>query len=421
VSRGARIAVTAGCVAVFLGSWSLIHHLWYGASVQSVDTPVYQSYAQQTIDGRIPYRDFSVQYPPGFLVPALAPDATANPDDFYSYAHDFDRWMAGAGVVVILLAAVALAALRTEPMRFAGALGFMAVSPLLLGNVILSRFDLWVTALAIGGLSALLAGRERTGGALLGAAIATKIWPAVLVPLGLIWIWRRRGRSAALRWLMLVVAVCVAFFLPFAALAPGGLGHSLGLQIDRPLQIESLGSAILLAGHNLGGLAVATKTSYGSQNLVAHGTGAVAAASALVQLLALCAVWVAFARGPARADRLVTATAASVAVFVAFGKVFSPQYLIWLIPFVPLVRSGLASLLLGVALVATQFYFPAHYPDLPELKQWAAWLVLGRDLVVVMLAVGLVRLLLVPEPAEHTTPAPARAAPAREALPVLQS
>ena len=146
-----------------------------------------------------------------------------------------------------------------------------------------------------------------------------------------------------------------------------------------------------------------------------------AAASALVQLLALCAVWVAFARGPARADRLVTATAASVAVFVAFGKVFSPQYLIWLIPFVPLVRSGLASLLLGVALVATQFYFPAHYPDLPELKQWAAWLVLGRDLVVVMLAVGLVRLLLVPEPAEHTTPAPARAAPAREALPVLQS
>lgn len=415
MSTGRRIALTAAAVAVFLGSWSLVHHLWFRANGQSVDTPTYQSYAQQTVDGRIPYRDFSLEYPPGFLLPALAPDATASPADFDSYARAFDRWMAGAGVVMLLLAAVALAALRARPAHFATALGFIAISPFLLGNVMMARFDLWVTALAIGGLSALLAGRERTGGALLGAAIATKLWPVVLVPLGLIWIWRRRDRAAALRWLTLVVAVGAAFFLPFAALAPGGLGHSFALQIDRPLQIESLGSTLLLAAHNVGGLATSVKTGYGSQNLVAHGATAVAIASTLLQLLALCAVWVAFARGPARADRLATAAAASVAVFVAFGKVFSPQYLIWLIPFVPLARSRLASLLLGVALVATQFYFPTHYIDLPGLQAWAAWLVLARDAVVLLLAAELGRLLLEREPVAAAAPAPV--APARELIP----
>jgi uncharacterized membrane protein len=414
VSTRARIGVTAGCVAVFLGSWSLTHRLWYPASGRGVDITVYHRYARDTVAGRMPYRSFSIEYPPGFLLPALAPDATAPANDYDAYVRDFDRWMAGAGVFLILFAAAALAALRARPAHFVAALGFMSVTPLLLGTLMFSRFDLWPTALAIGGFSALLAGRDRTGGALLGVAIATKLWPAVFVPLGLVWVWRRHGRPASVQWLAIVVAACAAFFLPFAALAPGGVGHSFGIQIARPLQIESLGSAILLAAHNLGGLAAAYKTSYGSQNLVAHGATAMTDATSLLQLLALGAIWLAFARGPARADRLAAAAAACVAVFIAFGKVFSPQYLIWLIPFVPLVRSRLASLLLGAALVATQFYFPAHYGDLLIMQQSAAWMVLARDLVVVILVVELGRLLFEREPVEDKAPTVApEALPAR--------
>jgi uncharacterized membrane protein len=418
-STALRIAVTAACIGVFLASWSAIHHHWYRPYGGTTDVQVYQRYAQRTVDGRIPYRDFSIEYPPGFLLPALAPDATAKPGNFDSYQHAFERWMAGAGVALILLTAVALAALRARPAHFAAALGFIAVSPLLLGSVMLARFDLWVTALAIGGLAAMLTGRERTGGVLFGAAVATKIWPAVFVPLCLIWIVRRQGRRAALRWLALTTASCAAFFLPFAALAPGGLGHSFGLQIDRPLQLESLGSQLLLAAHNLAGLSVSVRTSYGSQNLIAHGTGAMAALSTVLQILALCGVWAAFARGPARTGRFVTAAAASVAVFVAFGKVFSPQYLIWLIPFVPLVRSRLATMLLGVSLVATLYYYPANYGDLILLKQDVTWIVLARDLVVVALTIELVRTLLLPEPAEDGAPAVARNEPAHDPVPAL--
>ena len=79
--------------------------------------------------------------------------------------------------------------------------------------------------------------------------------------------------------------------------------------------------------------------------------------------------------------------------FVAFGKVLSPQFLIWLIPLVPLVRGrrGLvASAALAVGLVLTQLWFPYRYWDL-ALRQdaFASWLVLARDLVLVLLVVVL--------------------------------
>ena len=408
MSLRARIGITLGCVAVFLGSWALVHHGWYQVG-WGVDIPIYHAYALDVVHGQMPYRAFSIEYPPGFLLPALAPDLTASANNVNAYIRDFDRWMAGAGVVLILFSAVGLTALRARRKEFSLALGFIAISPLLLGLLMFSRFDLWPTALAVGGLSLLLAGRDRAGGALLGAAIATKLWPAVLVPLALIWVWRRHGRAATLKWSAILVGTCAAFFVPFAVLSPGGLGHSFGLQIDRPLQFESLGSTVLLAAHNLGGLGVSEVSTYGSYNIVAHGAAAVAYASAVAQVLALCAIWVAFARGPARGDRLAVAAAACVAVFIAFGKVFSPQYLIWLIPFVALTRRRLSVLLLGAALLATQFYWPNHYSELISFKPFATGVVLTRNLLVVAIAVSLGHALLEREPAEDAEPAPQHA------------
>jgi hypothetical protein len=405
VSLGGRIATTAACVAVFLGSWMLLHQLWYRSAGEIIDTPEYEVYGDAIVAGMVPYRDFQLEYPPGALLPMLAPEATVRRGDFGSYGHTFEKWMAGAGALMTVLAAAALAALRVSDVRFTAALVLVAVSPLLIGNLVLSRFDLWAAALTVGALAALVAGRDLLGGAVLGAAIATKLFPVVLVPLGLAWVWRRRGRPAALRWLGVVAAVCAAAYLPFAVLAPGGVGHSLAVQIERPLQIESLGSALLLAAHNVAGLGVSVETSHGSQNLVSDGSTPVAVVSSLVQVLALCAVWTAFARGPARGELLVAAAAASVVLFVGLGKVFSPQFMVWLIPLVPLVRSRLASLLLAVALVLTQIEFPGRYWELPGLSPGIAWVVLARDLVVVALAIVLGRLVLLRrEAGAHHTP-----------------
>jgi hypothetical protein len=177
----------------------------------------------------------------------------------------------------------------------------------------------------------------------------------------------------------------VAAFVPFAVIAPHGLWESLRGQASRPLQIESLGASFFTAfGHPN------VVSSHGSQNVAGH--GGIATLFALLQLAVLVALWIAFARGQATGDRLLRYSAAAVCAFIVFGKVLSPQFLLWLIPLVPLVRGrrGLAGTgLLTVALVLTQVWFPRRYWDYVYAFRGAD-AVLARNLALVALLAVLV-------------------------------
>jgi hypothetical protein len=103
----------------------------------------------------------------------------------------------------------------------------------------------------------------------------------------------------------------------------------------------------------------------------------------------LAALWLWFARRPRDTETLVRACVAAVCLFVAFGKVLSPQYMIWLIPLVPLVRGrrGLvAGAVFALALVLTQLWFPDRYWNLVYgFGGYESALVLVRDLVLLAL------------------------------------
>jgi uncharacterized membrane protein len=388
-----RQALAAGLVAlaVFGAAWALLHRGFYQRD-QIVDTPVYQRYGDAMLDGQVPYLDFRVEYPPAALPVFLLP-AIGDGHDERTYRRNFERLMVLCGLLAIVGMVIALSALRAEPERLLAALGFAALAPLALGSVILTRYDLWPTALLVLGLGAVLAERKRTGLGVLGLAAAAKIFPVVVVPPALAYIWRRHGRREALVCGGVFAGVVALCFLPFVRLSPGGVWDSLYRQADRPLQIESLGSSFLLVAHQFGAWTVHLDLSHGSQNESGSLAGALAGIQSVVQAVVVIALWVAFARGPATKERLVRYSAACVAAFIAFGKVLSPQFLIWLIPLVPLVRGrrGLAaSAVLAAALVLTQLWFPYRYWRLAlQQDEIASWLVLARDLVLVALVLVL--------------------------------
>ena len=84
------------------------------------------------------------------------------------------------------------------------------------------------------------------------------------------------------------------------------------------------------------------------------------------------------------------AFAAAIAGFLACTRFFSPQYLVWLVPFVLLLEPA-AWVLAAAALVLAQVWF-FHYSDVFALGGYV-WLVLIRDLLVLALFVlALVRL-----------------------------
>lgn len=376
-------------VALFLLSWGLLHTGWYDDG-EIVDIPVYASYGNAVENGAVPYRDIKPEYPPGalpaFVVPALLSD------DEEGFRAVFEWLMAAFGVAAILLAAVTLRGLGASRQRTAGALALAAAFPLLLGSVVLTRFDLYPAALVVAALAALVHGRDRLGFGLLGAAVAVKLYPAVLIPVGFGYVWRRRGRREALVCLAVSAGVVALAFLPFLVVAPEGVATSIGRQLARPLQIESLGSALYLVAHHLVGIDVEMRSGHGSQNLYATGTAVAAILLSLVQVGALVWIWL---RRPASGEDLVRWSAAALVAFVALGKVLSPQFLIWLVPVVPLVagvRGLRASVLLATALVLTQLWFPSRYWDLArELDPLPSTLVLLRDIVLVGLLVVLVR------------------------------
>jgi uncharacterized membrane protein len=360
-----RVAAALAAAGIFLLAWGLLH-TWFWAHGQLVDWPTYLDYGRSMRDGLVPYRDFAVEYPPGALPVFVLPTWLHG-----DYASSFAWLMALCGVLLVAV----VASLRPA------AAFYVALGPLLVGSLILSRFDLWPALLATASLVLLVRGRHLSGWALLGAAVAAKLWPLVLVPLALAWS-IRRGRPLAP---FAGAAVLLAVTLPFAVVSPGGLWDSISGQASRPLQVESLGAAVLTTFSH-----PEIVTSHGSQNIV--GQHALATAFGVLQLLALTAIWVAFARGPATGDRLLRYAAACTCAFIVFGKVLSPQYLIWLVPLVPLVRGrrGLAATgLLTLALILTQIWFPQRYFAY-ALEFRNAGVVLARDLTLVALLAVLV-------------------------------
>jgi hypothetical protein len=385
----ARAAVAAAfAIVVFMASWTFLHHGFWNRS-QIIDTPIYLDYGNKIAAGKLPYRDFPVEYPPGSLPVFALPALGHSPSSFYGYRRVFETLMWLCGALALLFMAIALRALGAGPRRSATALGFAALAPLAIGSVILSRFDLVPAMICVGALAALVAGRTRVGLGVLGLGVATKLWPGVVAPLAFAYVWRREGRREALVCGGIFVAVMLAVFLPFAVLAPDGVRHSFTTQATRPLQIESLGSAFLLAAHQLFGLGIRMYSSHGSQNLGGGGAPVIAPIVAGIQLATLVGLWIGYARhdDAGEPERLLRFAAAAVCAFIALGKVLSPQFLIWLIPLVPLVRGrrGLAaSALLALACVLTQLWFPFRYFQLTlGFKPLVSWLVFARDLTLV--------------------------------------
>src|SRR4051812_23130587 len=360
-----------------------------------MDTPVYERYGDAIVHGGdVPYRSFAVEYPPGALPVFAAPSLVAPRGDFAVYRPAFETLMLLCGAVAAGLVGLILSRQDAPDWRLISGTLLAGLAPLALGPVVLSRFDLWPAMLSVAALAALLADRRRLGSVLLGVAIAAKLYPGVLLPLALAYVWRRNGRREALVCAAWCVAGAAVFFVPFFAASPHGVWSSLSGQASRPLQIESLGAAFLLAAHQTFGLTLTQVSSHGSDNLDGSLPHTLASVQGVLAPLVLIVLWIGFARGPATRERLVRYSAAAVCAFITFSKVLSPQYLIWLIPLIPLVRGrrGVAAAVLFVAsLVLTQLWFPRHYLDLAYgFDPRASWLVLARDLVLVALLLTLV-------------------------------
>jgi hypothetical protein len=181
-------------------------------------------------------------------------------------------------------------------------------------------------------------------------------------------------RAGRVRGLVGFAGVFVLAHLPFLILGPGGLRFSYETQARRGLELNSLGSSLLLAA----GRRPLANQPPGSLNVTGGAARAVAAVSTVLVLAAVALAAYLYAR---RRLSFLVACAAAVSGFVAFDKVFSAQYVEWLAPLAPL-GGTVAAALTVVVLALTHAVF-SHRSAIGEQRD-LAWL-LVRNLAVVVL------------------------------------
>jgi uncharacterized membrane protein len=380
----ARIPVAGACL-LFLACCSLPWvGLWNPNGV--ADTGLYGLYGSHMAHGLMPYRDFFVEFPPGALPALVIP---ALPGSNYVVWFKIFEFLCGAATLVCL--GIILARLRVSQRNMCIALGLAALAPAVLGAITLNSFDYWPAFLMTAAIAALVSGRHTIAFALLGAATAAKLFPAALLPLALLFAIAQLGRN---RWRgPLIAYACTlgAIVAPFAILGPGGLRFSFNVQLRRGLQLESLGASILATAHHFGAYDAHFTPNLPYAQLSGTTASAVATASTVVMVAAIALVAWLYHRTAGEASDVVDAAAATVVAIVAFAKVISPQYLLWLVALVAaaaLRRRAAAPLLVGV-LGLTQIWVPGRFRELQDLE-WVTWALLARNLLLVALFAVLV-------------------------------
>ena len=280
----------------------------------------------------------------------------------------------------------------------------LALTPILIGASVRTHFDAMPIAIALGALLAFARERPALGFALLGVGTMTKLFPGLLAVVAFVWLfWGRGERRAALRGGAIFVAVVLAISLPFAG---SGYVESFTFHLDRPVQIESTPATVLFA---LGGSDV-TGTNLRPDRFKSNGldgghADAVERLFSLLLVVALAGIVALAARRP-DARHLVLCGFAALLAFVTLGKVFSPQYVIWLAPFAALAwvwGQRLVAGLVAAAIVLTHVEFPSRYFDLINSQHDVILVVAARN--VLLLAALLV---LVVEVAAPTRPKSSR-------------
>ncbi|MBF6591154.1 MAG: DUF2029 domain-containing protein [Ktedonobacterales bacterium] len=363
-------------IAALVGVRLLSIYVW---KLPNGDVVEYYRYALAFWTRNPPFHALPLEYPPLAILPFSLTQLPPLSDYQAVYAY----WM--GALVIAGYSAFLRFSTRRRAIAFAIYLVIGAAATLL------ARFDL-VPALVT--LAALwLAQRRRFGYAyvLLGLGILLKLYPVFLLPVVAIehWhvaaarariagsgagslaelraIWRggpsgglRRLRAQPVVWPVTKgVAFClgvVAFgFLGPLIIDPGGALSGFGYAGNRPLQIESTPATLLWLG-TIFGIPAHPNYSFVSLNYVGSLDVALKPLSALALVAGCCVVYWRQAKGRLT---LGQAFVACLSVVIVTNKLFSPQYLIWVLPIVAAV-DGFDFIWLVICLLTT-LEFPIIY------------------------------------------------------------
>jgi hypothetical protein len=298
----------------------------------------------------------------------------------------FGLWM-----LVLFVAGLMILARRESPRVAEICAVYLAVGGF---ATAVGRYDLVPLALTLAAYWFARSRRFLPAYTLLAAGTLLKLYPAALLPIIAIEQYRVLGRGVLRSWPPAGVLAGVAAFSAIVAagfgiaylMEPAGWLGPFTYGLRRPIQVESVAATLLWAG-SLAGFPVKTDLSFHSFNLLGSLTGAI---SIICDAALLAGVaWVLWRQATGKLD-LGRALVAILLIVICTGRVFSPQYLIWVLPFIAIVERRYNPAWLVVCALTT-LIFPIAYSGLHtvgsappvEFPLWFLGAIALRNLVMV--------------------------------------
>jgi Glycosyltransferase family 87 len=366
------------------------------------DVLIYLHKAEALARGGFPYRDFALEYPPLALLAMAVPYfAWPWPPNLETYRWLFAAWESLLLVALVIVASRMANRLAREFTSPEGAAASRAIAARVLVLVIVAapslawRFDLLPAVLVALAILCALEGRASFAGVALGLGVLAKIYPLVLVPaLAAVWLApvdRRRlaGFGGGL------VATVATGLLPVVLLAGDRAWGFVTYQADRGLQLETLPAGLILLVQGWNGARLPLTFDHGAVQVA----GTAAQLYLPVQLLLSSICFVALAaitltlyrrelrfRGAVQPRTIVAIASAFILLLLVTNKVFSVQYIVWLLPLAAFLSRGQFWLAAVIGALSVGIH-PLFYKQLIEQDRAVVWLLNIRNGLVVALLV----------------------------------
>jgi uncharacterized membrane protein len=372
----------AAIAAIIFLLFQTLYHIQYSPVL------VYMDYASNVIHGQIPYRDFSLEYPPLALLFFIIPRLFTDQWQVFSMIYQGEVLIfALLGLWVIYKIAQRMG---KEPWKLMAPyiLGILVIGPIL-GQ----QYDIFPAVMTLLSLYYFWLGRHKTSWLWLALGVMTKLYPAVLIPLYLIIYWRNHQIRQAVTGIVTFGLACLIMLSPFLLTGPQNLISLVNYHSQRGIQIESLYGAFLLLADRLGLTSVSLGFSYGSWNLSGPLADSFSRLYTYIQVVTLfvcyCFIWAQVKKGKSQFTRLGSYSLLLIAVLLFTSKVFSPQYIIWLLPLMSLVFTHWRLAIwttFAVIGIFTYLIFPVNYLNLLSLNTGIIMILCLRDLLLIVLA-----------------------------------
>ncbi|MDX9803030.1 MAG: glycosyltransferase 87 family protein [Dehalococcoidales bacterium] len=353
------------------------------------DVELYFEYAQQMFSGNLPYRDFSVEYPPLALLFLLIPRLFSS--NLAGYADGFAVLMLAFDMLGLFFISRISSNLKLGHFT---TLAIYTFSFFILGDIVINRFDVIPAVLSLGAIYYYTERKYKYAWFVLALGVLTKLYPAIIAPLFAIHFIQIRQWKPLIKGVAVFVVTGLIGVVPFLAASPGGFWEFINFHSGRGLQLESGYASLLMLGDMLGLTDVEIVRSYSSVDIWAPASDFLVAASSFITIGAILGCYWFYYRNVVNGRQgnagLVGYTLGILAILLVTTKVFSTQFVIWLYPVIPLIGNHMrnpAWITFGVIALLSQYIYPFNYGQLMDFEQPAVIFLILRNLLVFTLGV----------------------------------